>query len=436
MSNRLREWRARKAQLVSDASAILAAPENAAGLTGATRDKYATIKADIDGLNASIAIAEELEAQEAGASAVADHNATPAAEAQKALKEGDQGFTSLGEQLQKIAVAGMNKGGGSDPRLKWEMATGANEAVPSEGGFLVQRDFSTELLNMMHDQGELLSRVRRIPISQNSNGIKLPAVDEVSRVNGSRFGGVLAYWGNEGETVTASRPKFREIDLRLKKLMGIGYTTEELLADSVALGAVMQTAFVEELTFKAEDSIINGTGSGQMLGIINSGALITQAAEGGQSADTVQAANILKMWARTPIRSRKSLVWVINQDVEPQLYGLTLGSGTAVTLMYTPPGMNGNNTPYGLLMGRPVIPIEYAGTVGDVGDIILFDPQSYVMIDKGGLAMASSMHVRFVYEEMTFRFTFRVDGQPVWNKALTPFKGTNTISPYVALAAR
>ena len=40
------------------------------------------------------------------------------------------------------------------------------------------------------------------------------------------------------------------------------------------------------------------------------------------------------------------------------------------------------------------------------------------------------------YDESVFRFIFRIDGQPWWNAPLTPFKGTNTQSCFVALATR
>ena len=36
------------------------------------------------------------------------------------------------------------------------------------------------------------------------------------------------------------------------------------------------------------------------------------------------------------------------------------------------------------------------------------------------------MHVRFDYDESTFRFIFRVDGQPWWSAPLTPYKGSST----------
>lgn len=347
-------------------------------------------------------------------------------------------FKSLGEQLQAIITAGMNKGAPHDPRLVWAKASGANEAVPSEGGFLVQQDFSTELLGLMHEMGLVMSRVRKIPISSNSNGIKLPSVNETSRATGSRFGGIRAYWAGEASSVTESKPAFRAIELSLEKLMAVGYATDELLQDAVALEAIYKQGMAEEITFVAENAIYNGTGAGQPLGFMNSGALVTVAAESGQAAATIVAANVLKMMARLPARSMRNAVWLINQDCLPQLWNLTIGSGTATHLMYAPPGLTGDNAnaPWGTLMGRPVLPVEYASTVGTVGDIALVDLSQYLMIDKGGPQAADSMHVRFLYEEMTFRITYRCDGQPAWNTPMTPFKGSNTQSPFVVLATR
>jgi len=44
--------------------------------------------------------------------------------------------------------------------------------------------------------------------------------------------------------------------------------------------------------------------------------------------------------------------------------------------------------------------------------------------------------VAFLTDEMVFRFIYRVDGEPIWNAPLQPFKGSNTLSPFVALASR
>lgn len=443
--SRIKALRQQKADLLKEAEA-LTAKEDDGSITEEELARLDALTAEEDGeiakVNAKIKREERLMDERRTMDAVTNPNADTDEEEQERLpaqvrKDPDK-FKTFGEQLQAIAKAGMNKGGDRDPRLIWGAAQGANEAVPSEGGFLVQKDFSETLLDMMHETGDIMGRTRRIPISANSNGIKLPAIDETSRVDGSRWGGVQAYWANEADTVSSSKPKFREMEMSLKKLFGLGYATDELLADAMALESILTQAFTEELTFKTEDAIINGTGSGQPLGILNSGAVVEVAKESGQVASTIVTANIVKMFARLPRRSARNAVWLINQDTWPQLWQLTLGSGTAVTLLYAPPGQGtpAQNAPFGTLMGRPVLPVEYCATLGTAGDIILCDLSQYLMIDKGGVEQASSMHVRFINDEMTFRFIFRVDGQPAWNQPVTPFKGSNTQSPFISLAAR
>ena len=82
-----------------------------------------------------------------------------------------------------------------------------------------------------------------------------------------------------------------------------------------------------------------------------------------------------------------------------------------------------------------MVPIEQAQTLGTLGDIILADMSQVVRIQKD-MQSAASMHVKFLTDEMTYRFIWRADAQPIWHTALTPFNGTNTLSPFVALAAR
>jgi len=346
-------------------------------------------------------------------------------------------FNTFGEQL--IAIAKSSRPGVPvDERLlKVQNATGASEGVPSEGGFLVQKDFAAELLKNIYTTGVLVPKCRKIPISANSNGIKINGIDESSRANGSRWGGVQGYWADEAATVTASKPKFRQIELTLNKLMALYYATDELLQDASAVEGVMSQAFSEEIRFKVDDGILRGTGSGQMLGILNAGCLVTQAAETAQVADTLLFENIVKMWSRLIASSRANAEWYINQELEPQLYGMHLAIGTAGVPVYMPAnGLSGS--PYATLFGRPVIPIEQASAIGDVGDIVLADMSQYLLADKGGVNMASSIHINFLYDETAFRATYRVDGQPVRDKAITPYKATSgqTLSSFVTLAAR
>jgi HK97 family phage major capsid protein len=347
---------------------------------------------------------------------------------------GQQGFRTFGEQLLAVARYSMTRGVDNDPRLI-RAPTGAGEIDPSAGGFLVQTDFSTAVFMRAYELGEILSRVEKLSLSTNANSIKIPGVDETSRVTGSRWGGVQSYWVGEGAPVTNTKPKFRLIELDLKKLMSVMYVTDELLADQSVLTSIAGRAFSEEVMFMTEDGIFEGDGAGKPLGVLNAPCLITVPAETGQATKTIVYENVLKMWSRCWARSRQNAVWTINQDNEPQLFAMSQVIGTAGVPVYLPAnGISG--LPYGTLFGRPVLTLEYNQTLGTTGDIVLADYSQYVVADKGGVQAASSMHVAFLTDEMVFRITYRVDGEPIWNAALTPFHGANTLSPFVALAGR
>ena len=344
-------------------------------------------------------------------------------------KDNEKRFASFGEQLM-AAYRAATPGGKVDERLTTRAASGLNESTPSDGGFLVQQDFVTELLKRTYETGILASKVKKIPISTNANGMKINAIDEDSRANGSRWGGVQTYWEGEADEITASKPKFKQMELSLKKLTGLCYATDELLQDAAALEAVIRQAFAEEFGFKIDDAILSGSGEGEPLGILNSGAIVTVAKEASQT-DTITVENLIKMWNRLWSRSRANAVWYINQELEPYLYTLKIGDKP----VYIPAG-GLSEKPCGTLFGRPVVPIEQCSAAGEVGDIILADIGQYLLIDKGGIKSASSIHVRFLYDENVFRFIYRVDGKPIWTKPLTPYKGSATVSPFVTLAKR
>ena len=98
--------------------------------------------------------------------------------------------------------------------------------------------------------------------------------------------------------------------------------------------------------------------------------------------------------------------------------------------------MGMNNGPTAKLKGLPAIPVEQASALGTVGDLILCDPTGYILVDKGGIDAQSSVHVRFIYDEMTFKFNYRVNGAPRLRSAVTPYKGSTSHSHFVTLATR
>ncbi len=356
-------------------------------------------------------------------------------------REAEKPFALLGDQLS--AIAAHYSGKPTDPRLGHisAAATGASTAVGGDGGFLLQKDFTVDLQNNGFEAGALASRCSSTEIGANSDGLEIVQLDEKSRATGSRWGGVQIYRAAEADTVTSSKPKVKNWEVRLEDLMGLAYMTERLLQDAPAMGQVFSEAFQDEFAFVIDDEIFRGTGAGQMMGVLNAPVTVSVAKETGpaQTAATIVAKNIIKMWARVLPRSKTSPVgaWFINTETTVQLQQMQIGTGVSGQLVYMPPG-GLSGSPYGSVYGKPVIEIETASALGTVGDISYLDLSQFKIITKGGVQAADSIHVRFINNERTFRWLTRINGAPKHNSPITPYKATsgNTLSPFVTLATR
>lgn len=358
-------------------------------------------------------------ASTAGFAAVAGHD-----------RAEDRPWANAGEFLFAVKQAAVNGNRGADPRIL--AALGENESVASEGGILVPPQIAAGILQHTYDESVLADRCMEVPME--TARLQMMAVDEKSRTNGARFGGMQAFWTGEADQYTATKPKFRALNLVANKLTALIYMTEELQADQSALQAYNDTVVPMELAYKIDDAILRGTGAGMPLGILNSPATIVVSKDAGQPASTVTTANILNMLSRVYARSLKSAAFFVNPAIIwTQLATLTIGTGTAVKLIFTPPDAG---APYGRLFGVPVFPIEQAAALGTQGDIVLADLQTYLLAKRQGIRADSSIHVQFVTGEIAYRWMMRLDGQPTWNAPLTPANGSISTSPYVVLQTR
>ena len=330
-----------------------------------------------------------------------------------------------------IAVKDAMSGLGFDPRLG-ATATGQGTAVGSDGGFAVPNEIAAGIERDMFTVGELLSRVDARDIS--GDGITYNVIDETSRADGSRGGGLRYYWVDQGTAPTASQTKLARVEMKLRKIGLLNYQTDEVVSDAAALGGELNAMFGDELVFGVEVGITEGTGAGTLLGYLNAACLVSVAKETGQAAATISVANLSKMWARMAARDKSNSVWLINGDCGPQLDVLSIPVGTAAL---EPRFVNYNAAGVLTIKGRPVVETEYNATLGTVGDIVLINLKKYRLIRKGGVQQASSIHVRFAQGEQTFRAFYRCDGQMMPRAPLTPYKGgSNTLSPVVVLATR
>jgi len=373
-------------------------------------------------------------------------SATP--EARGGEIETERKYT-FGQRLQAVAAAcgySRDERGGylmsraeSRSILETRAPSGMSEAVPSDGGFLVDKQDGGMLATRVWDSSRILGLCKRVPISGPFDGIKYNYIDETSRADGSRSGAVLAYWKNEASATTASKPKIGEATMNLEKLFALAYVTNELLQDATGLEALVISEFNKEMRFKLLDALFNGTGAGQPLGLLNAPCTVQVAKETGQTAKTITFENIVNMYAQLYSGADYSTTgWAMNRSCIPQIMALAIKVGTAGYPLFIP-GNSLAGTPNGTLLGVPIDFVEQAQTLGTAGDIYLGDFGQYMIIDKAGVQAASSMHVNFLTDEMAYRFTMRVNGQPTWKASVTPFKDAATskkVSPFIALAVR
>jgi HK97 family phage major capsid protein len=427
--------RAERTTLVGERDSLIVAAEAATasgaqkGFTDEQRERLVALKTRVNQIDGDLEFEEGIREGQRAAAGI-DGEPTD-------LLDTPKPFRTLGDQLGAVAKAALHPHAGVDPRLARinASAAGASELVGSDGGFLVQSDFSADLLTLVHNTGLLSRKAQRREIGPNANGTRFNVIDETSRIDGSRYGGVLAYWTAEAAQMTAKRPKYHQEEIPLEKLTGLYIATDEQLTDVVALESFATAAFSEEFGFKVDDAMVRGTGAGMPLGILNSGALVTVSAETGQPSTTFLYENAVNMFARLWAPSMPDAVWYINQDVYPQIWTMALVVGTGGAPAFVPPG-GVNQSPYGTLLGRPIQPIEQCATLGALGDVIFADFGQYLIIEKGGIQSASSIHVYFDTDQTAFRWTLRTNGRPWRKSVLTPFKGSKTQSSFITLAAR
>lgn len=341
-------------------------------------------------------------------------------------------WDSLGEQLKAVKVHAASQGRISDPRLN--AALGQNETIDAEGGFNIAPEFASGLLTRAFNAGILASSCRKRPMS--SSRLVINGIDDSSRATGGRFGGLAVYRIAEAALYTKAMMKFRRVELNANKLIGLYYATDEILEDAPALQAEINDQFPLAFGWQLDNEVLNGTGVGQFLGVYNSGVAFVVPKDSGQAANTYSTQNFINMKARLAPQSRGKAKWYVGPDFEGAVSQLTLGTGTAVELLYKQPGTMANPGPNGKILGMEVLVVEQTAPLSSQGDVLLADLDCYVIGERSGLQMASSIHVQFLTGEQAFRWTMRNDGQPLWDKPLTLNNSAQKVSPFVALGAR
>lgn len=308
-----------------------------------------------------------------------------------------------------------------------------SSVVPADGGFLVPETLRSQLLQIALEMAVVRSRATVVPME--SARVPFPMIDSTTN-QGSVYGGMIAYWGEESAALTDASPKFGRAVLDAKKLTGLSVVPNELLQDSiVSFAALVETLWPQALAFFEDNAFMSGTGVGEPLGFLGAGnsAGVAVAKESGQAADTIVVENVIKMYSRMLPSSLSRGVWICSPEAIPELFTMALSVGTGggpvmLTNVAGPAPMT--------IFGRPLIVSEKAGRLGDRSDLSFVDLSYYLVGDRQTMTASSSTDWKFGNDQTAFRIIQRVDGRPWLQSAITPANGGPTLSPFVEIAER
>lgn len=301
--------------------------------------------------------------------------------------------------------------------------------IGADGGFLIPEALRAQLLSVPLETAIVRPRAMIIPM--DSLRVPFPTIDDVSHT-ANVFGGVVANWTDENATITENQPSFGRVNLEAKKLALYTEVPNELFMDSIiSLEAFLNQIYPQAIGYFEDDAFLVGNGAGRPLGAlaVANNALVSVTRD---TTSEINWEDIVNMYARMLPSSHPTAVWVVNQETIPQLFTMSLDIGTGGSAVFL---TNGTGGPPTSILGRPIMITEKVPALASAGDINFVDFRQYLLGDRQTITMSTSPHFKFQQDQTAIRATERVDGQPWLRSALTPRNGTNTLSPYVRLAA-
>ncbi len=426
----LASLRAQRTTLVATMREMITAAEEAdRDLTAEEQTAFDAHQVALDGLTARIARAEGVAAAEAAGSVIAP---AVARGGQITVPQGPHGrteFESLGEFMHAVRF---NQ---NDARLNFVEGVGAigeNGEISAEmrmdndtqGGFMIPPQLRSTILTVAPQDALVRPRANVIPAgSPPDAGVTMPALDQSGSNPSNMFGGVEVQWINEGDEKPETDATLKSITLTPHEVAGTITVTDRLLRNWQAASAFLEN-LLRGATAGAEDyAFIRGSGVGQPLGAINSGAtkFINRT-----TANTIVYADVLAMVSRLLMRGGQAPVWSMPQELLPKLATMTDPEGHYIWQANARDGIAGT------LMGYPVRWNNRAPAAGSKGDVLLADWSQYLIKDGSGPFVAASEHVLFKQNKTVVKIFWNVDGAP-WLTA--PIKEENgwEVSPFVGL---
>ncbi len=321
------------------------------------------------------------------------------------------GFGSLDDFLTPI----INRT--KDERLE-QRAFIAKDGV--SGGFSVPEIWTAEI----YDKGleSEIIRPRATVYPMTSNVLHAPAWDSGDHQTDGLFGGFDSEWLDENSDGTVQTGKLRTVLLTARKLGIYTEISREAAEDGVSLQSQLSEKLTAAIGFNLDNAFLTGDGVAKPAGILEAASTIDI---NRQTASQVSYQDLYTMFSRLHPICQENAIWVMHHSVLPQLMNLTVNNN----LVFQPVQMFGVSGPVPMtLFGKPIIFTEKTSNLGSKGDVMLFDPKKYAVGLRSDLAIDTSNAPGWTRDVVSLRVILRIDGSPLWNKAVTGKYGGDSLS--------
>jgi HK97 family phage major capsid protein len=356
--------------------------------------------------------------------------------------DGDLHGKSFGDWLVQVATLGSSR---TSPRAKsdaqdrldkiyssafqpWQKAA-MGESSGATGGYIVPPEFYQEMLAIAAEENTFRKYGFVQPMA--SATLQFPYLDITTAQAASNspfFGGVIAGWTSEAQTRTESDPGFKMMELKAQELSGYSVSSNILLQDAAfGLEKFLMTLFGKAVAWYEEYAFFQGNGVGKPLGVLNAPATV-KVSRG--TASHFSWPDIPAMLTKLLPASYNRARWYISPTVVSDLLQLKDGANR---VLFVSIEQGATLPPVWKLLNLPVTITEKLPALGTTGDVMLIDPNLYVIGDRMMLEIAASEHVNFLKNQMTWRFVERIDGRPWLDNPITLQDGTSQVSPFVVL---
>ena len=264
------------------------------------------------------------------------------------------------------------------------------EGVDADGGYLVPEEYDSRLIEALEEEN-IFRKLGHTITTSGERKINIAATKPA------------AAWIDEGEELTWGDAKFAQINLDAHKLHVAVKVTEELLYDNAfGLENYIIRQFSKALANAEEDAFLNGTGTGQPLGLL--------ATEGGAEIG-VTAASATEITSERPYR--KNAKFICNDQTLAAIRKLTDKNGRYLWQDSVQAGEPGRLLGYEVYTS-PYFPVITAGMPA-----IAFGDYSYYNIGDRGTRSFAELKELFAGNGMVgFVAKERVDGKLILAEAV------------------